>query len=59
MRYPRDKFTDKFDVEDASKIVVENNRTHCWEISGGHLMTHFQCDVCNFRNVQGRGPCHT
>jgi len=26
---------------------------------GDHWMTTFQCDVCHFRNVQGRDPCTT
>ena len=50
------KFTAKGDVEDAREMVVENDTAHHWGRLGDHLMTHFQCDIYNFRNLQVRDP---
>ena len=54
MWHLRDKFTAMVDVEDTRDMVVYNKTTHCWGILGDNLMKMFQCDVSNFRNVQGR-----
>ena len=56
MCHTRDNFPAKGKVEDSRNIIVENKRKHHLVISGNHLITHFQCDVRNFRNMQVRDP---
>ena len=45
-------------MEDAIYMLVKKETTHHWVIPGDHLMTHFQCGVCNFKDVQGRKPIY-
>ena len=49
-----DKFPAKGYVKDYRNLLVDNKTTHLWGRSGDNLMTHFQCEVYNLRNVKGR-----
>ena len=37
-------------------MLVNNDMTHHLGRPGDHLMTHFQCEVCHFSNVQLSNP---
>ena len=53
MQIPHEKFSDKGKVEDDINLVVYNEMTHLWGRPGDQLVTHFQCDICHFGNVEG------
>jgi len=64
--YEAEREGDAFPVRlpiDEGGNVMEIRRTDVdrfmYGRPGDHWMTTFQCDVCHFRNVQGRDPCNT
>jgi len=64
--YEAEREGDAFPVQlpiDEGGNVMEIRKTDADQFMygrpGDHWMTTFQCDVCQFINVQGRDPCNT
>ena len=56
--HPLDKLF-RFEVTDEDGFdwrPAEERQRHLHAREGDHLLTPFQCDLCMFRNFQGRDP---